>query len=103
MEEKRTPETIDYLVHEGIVVRQERHIKRLWILCIVIFAAFIATNAGWIIYESQWQDEVITQEIQQDSGQGGSNSYNGKIVGGDWNGEADDQDNSQEKNTEDGR
>lgn len=53
---------IPYYVHEGEMARQERHIKRLWILCIIIFMALIATNAGWIIYESQWEDIVMTQE-----------------------------------------
>lgn len=63
MEPRKAPETVDYFVHEGIVARQERHIKRLWILCIIIFLALIATNAGWIWYESQWEDQVITQDV----------------------------------------
>ena len=54
---------IPYYVHEGEVARQERHVRRLWILCIIMFIALIGTNAGWIWYESQWQDEVITQEV----------------------------------------
>ena len=83
---------IPYYVHEGEMARQERHIKRLWILCIIIFAALIGTNAGWLWYESQFEDQVITQEVSQDSGDGGSNSYVGRIVGGDYNGEADGQD-----------
>ena len=103
MEEQRTPEKIDYVVHEGIMVRQERHIKRLWILCIIIFAALVATNAWWIIYEAQWEDEVITQEIKQDSGEGGNNNFNGKLIGGDYNGEADDQADGEETQTENGR
>ena len=47
-------------VHEGVVARQERTIRRLWILCIVIFIAFIGTNIGWIYYEQQFVDEVTT-------------------------------------------
>lgn len=47
-------------VHEGVVARQERTIRRLWILCIIIFAALIGTNAGWMYYESQFEDEVTT-------------------------------------------
>lgn len=72
------PENIPYIVHEDQMVRQERTIKRLWILCIIIFLALICTNAGWIVYESQWEDQVITQEIKQDSGEGGNNTYNRK-------------------------
>ena len=92
MEEKRMPEKIDYIIHEGMMVRQERHIKRLWILCIIIFSALILTNAGWLWYESQWQDEVITQEVTQDSGDGGSNMM--RFVGGDYYGEAESTNNS---------
>lgn len=86
--------TVSYIVHEGAMARQERTIKRLWILCIIIFLALIGTNAGWIYYESQWQEETVTQEIQQDADGGGSNVYRGMI--GDYYGEAEDKDNSTE-------
>lgn len=91
--------TVSYIVHEGMMARQERTIKRLWILCIIIFLALIGTNAGWIYYESQFTDEVITQEVTQDSGDGGSNTYNGEIVGGDYYGEAEDKDYCTEADT----
>lgn len=77
MEEKTYPETIPYVVHEDHMCRMERTIKRLWILCIIIFVALIGTNAGWIIYESQYQDVVIT-ESQQDGA--GVNIISGKDV-----------------------
>lgn len=100
MEDNKTyPETIPYIVHEDHMVRQERTIRRLWILCIIIFIALVGTNAGWIVYESQWEDQVITQEIMQDSGEGGSNTYNGRMVGVD-NGEADDSTDDQNSETE---
>lgn len=60
-------ESVPYLVHEGILVRQERTIKRLWILCIIIFLAFVGSNAAWIYYESQWEVvETTTQEVKQE-------------------------------------
>lgn len=68
MEEQKAPESIPYFVHEGIMARQERHIKRLWILCLVIFLALVGTNAGWIIYEAQFEDVVMTQEATTDGG-----------------------------------
>lgn len=82
---------IPYYVHEEIMARMERQSKRLFILCIIIFSALIITNAAWLVYENQFEEEVITQEILQDSGIGGTNNYNGKIVGGDDYGEAEDQ------------
>ena len=96
--ESHTQANVPYFVHEAEMARQERTVKRLWILCIIMFLALVISNAGWIYYESQFQDEVITQEISQDSGEGGINTYNGKIVGGDDYGEAEDQDYGKEKN-----
>ena len=59
---------IPYIVHEGSVARMERTIKRLWVLCIVIFLALVLTNAGWIIYESSFEDIIITQEGRANNG-----------------------------------
>ena len=56
--------TVSYIVHEGMMARQERTIKRLWILCIIIFLALIGTNAGWIYYESQFEEVVLTQDAE---------------------------------------
>lgn len=64
MEDRQVP----YYVYEGEQARSERHIKRLWILCIIIFLALIGTNAGWIIYESRFEDIVITQDGKTDAG-----------------------------------
>lgn len=61
-------EQIPYYVHEGMMVRMERTIKRLWILCIIIFLAFVASNAAWIWYENQFIDEVTTIEASTDDG-----------------------------------
>ena len=58
----------DYSVHEGIMARQERNLRRVWVLCILLLVALIGTNAGWIIYESQWQDEVVTQDVDTGNG-----------------------------------
>lgn len=77
--------SIPYFAFEGELARQERHIKRLWILCIIIFAALILTNAGWIYYESQFE-EIVTTETTQDVTQDGTLSRN-IFIGGDYNGE----------------
>lgn len=67
MNGNRAPEFVPYLVHEGILVRLERTIKRLWILCIIIFLAFVGSNAAWLYYESQWETvETTTQEVKQE-------------------------------------
>lgn len=68
--EKKEP--VPYMAHETILARMERQTKRLWILCIIIFLAFVFSNAGWIWYESQFEDTVTTVTQDLDSGEGGN-------------------------------
>lgn len=83
MEDKSIP----YFAHEGMMVRMERTNHRLWILSIVLIVCLIVSNLAWILYESQFgYYEETTQEVTQDSGDGGVNRF----VGGDDYGETDD-------------
>lgn len=68
-------EQIPYYVHEGMMARMERTIKRLWILCIIIFLAFVASNAAWLYYESQLEVYETSQSVDQDidTGDGDAN------------------------------
>ena len=79
---------IPYIVHEGDMARQERTIKRLWILCILLIILLCGSNAAWFYHESQYEDVVTTtQEVIQDNDNGTNN-----FVGGDGvitNGKAD--------------
>lgn len=81
--------TVPYIAHEGMMVRMERTNHRLWILCIVLIIALIASNAAWIFYESQFEyyDEDVTQEVTQ-SAQSEGDAIN-RFVGGDAYGESD--------------
>lgn len=54
---------IPYFVHEGDMTRMERNNKRLWIVILVLIVALIGSNVGWLIYESQFAEEIITQEV----------------------------------------
>lgn len=42
---------ISFLEHEAASARLERTIKRLWILALSLFAAFVVSNAAWIFYK----------------------------------------------------
>lgn len=64
----KTREPISYFEHERIVAMMERTTKRLFILCIIIFAAFVGTNLGWVIYESSYTDVVLTETSQDGEG-----------------------------------
>ena len=74
--------TVPFYVHEGEMARQERHIKRLWILCIIIFVALIGTNAGWIVYESQFEDVSMTVTQDTPSGNNSFVGHDGDIIYG---------------------
>jgi hypothetical protein len=69
MDNRENAPQIPYSIHEGMMARQERTIRRLWILCIIIFIALIATNAGWIYYESQFITEEVTQDVDTGNGE----------------------------------
>lgn len=89
MEEEKA---IPFIAHEQMMVRMERTNHRLWILCIFLVIALIASNTAWVIYESQWEVvEETTTDVTQDSGDGGENRLN--IVGGDYYGETDSTNN----------
>ena len=68
--------TIPYIAHESEVARQERTIKRLWILTIVIFLAFVLSNGAWIVYESSYADTITTREAEQEGS--GTNIISGR-------------------------
>ena len=76
---------VPFIVHEGEVARLERVIKRLWIMCIIIFMACVISNGLWTYYSTQWE----TVEVSQDADNGVNN-----FIGSDGditNGKADDQ------------
>lgn len=62
MEEKNELIMIPYIAHESILTRQERQIKRMWILTLIIFLALVLTNAGWICYEAQYDTISYEQD-----------------------------------------
>lgn len=89
--------SIPFFVHENEMTRLERLNKRWFNAFLIAIIMLFVTNAGWIIYESQFESEVYTYELQQDSGEGGENTYtnNRIIVGGDYNGETKGENNGE--------
>ena len=63
-------DTISLVAHESAMARQERTIKRLFIIIILLIVLLVGTNAGWIWYESQFEDCVTTVEQDVDTGNG---------------------------------
>lgn len=66
--QKEETAMIPFFVHESAVNRLERMNRRLLILLLVIFIAFVGTNAYWIWFENQFEDTVVTQDV--DTGEG---------------------------------
>ena len=54
--------------YEILVAAMERQVKRLYILCIIIFIALVGSNVAWIMYENSFQDmsTLVTQEVSSD-------------------------------------
>jgi hypothetical protein len=73
--------TVPYIAHQSAAARQERQIRRMWIVVLVLIGALIGTNLAWIIYENSFEDCVITQEVEQDADNGTNNFVGGNIYG----------------------
>ena len=68
-ESKKEPtdiDPVDYRVHETALARLERINKRFFTLCLALFMALLVTNFGWLWYESQFEDVVMTQTVSSD-------------------------------------
>jgi hypothetical protein len=86
-EEKVVFSSASYERHEA---RHERREKRLvWIIALLILL-LVGSNAGWLIYESQFETVETTNEeyqIEQEAENGNNNSIinGGEIVNGETN------------------
>lgn len=54
--------------HEREMTRMETANRRMFIAFLIVLVMLFVTNAGWIVYESQFQDVVITQEAESSDG-----------------------------------
>ncbi len=87
-EATRDVESVPYIVHEGIMARSERIIKRLIIALLVVVVLLFASNMSWLHYISNC--DIQTYEYTQDGegvnlvGDGNGVTYNeptGKSAG----------------------
>lgn len=85
---------------EVVTAVLERTIRRLWILCIILIVLLAVTNGAWIWYESQFEDVVTTESVEQDVDSGDGNgdttiSGIGDIINGENTPKSDKNDNDQ--------
>ena len=72
--------THERIMQEMYSSSMERTIKRLWITIILLIVLLVGTNVAWIIYEAQFTDTEVTQEV--DTGNGSATvSGTGDIYG----------------------
>lgn len=89
----KQPEMVSRYAMEELSARQDIANRRSFVINIILIVLLVASWIGFFVYESQFEDQVITQEISQDT-DGGDNSYSGDIIGGDYYGETNDQNDS---------
>lgn len=73
---------ISQIAHESDMARMEQTVNRLWIALLVTITLLVASNAWWVWRESQFEDVVVTQEAEADTGNalvnnGGDLTYGG--------------------------
>ena len=77
---------IPFAVHESAMARAERHIKALIWVIVLLIVLLVGTNAGWLIYNSQFEvvEEATETIITQDNAEGYNNyiGNDGDIVNG---------------------
>lgn len=71
LNEQQKTASLPYYVHEGEMTRMERVNRRWFIAFLVVLVMLFATNAGWIVYESQFE----TYEVEQDIDTGIGSAY----------------------------
>ena len=72
-------EDVPYIVHEAELARAERSFKRLWAAIILLIVLLFGSNAGWLWYESQFEETATTIEAEADDG-GNAVANNNDIV-----------------------
>ena len=75
-----------YMMWESSHARAERTNKRLWVIVLVLIIALVGTNAGWLYYENQFEEVVVTQEIEASAD--GDSDINLNTIGGDYVGKS---------------
>ena len=67
--EGNKPKFISLYEHESEMARSEIGARRWMIAALIAFVALLATNCGWLVYESQFTKETTnTIEASSDSG-----------------------------------
>lgn len=59
---------VPFIVYEAEQARHERDKRRWFIIVLVLILLLFGSNAAWIAYESQFEDIVVTQDVDTGNG-----------------------------------
>ena len=62
MERQSKPDSVPYIVFEGEMARQERHVKRLWIALLAAITALVLTVGIFVWYLNQYDFTSYEQD-----------------------------------------
>lgn len=62
MERQGKPDSVPYIVFEGEMARQERHVKRLWIALLAAITALVLTVGIFVWYLNQYDFTSYEQD-----------------------------------------
>lgn len=77
---------VPYIVYEGAMARNERHIKRLVIALVITIIMIVVSNLAWLYVWNSYEYVGELSEVSVDSKDGGNANYignDGDIINGD--------------------
>lgn len=78
---------VPFAAYESEMARNERTVKRLVYVVVLLIVLLFGSNAAWLYYESQFETVETWEVIQENDG--GLNNYignDGDIINGETNG-----------------
>lgn len=66
MDEKKTPDNVPYIVHEGDMARLERSNRRLLIALAISVVVMLLNNIAWLVHDHV-ESRSTTQEYVNES------------------------------------
>lgn len=69
---------VPFVVHENLRAQMSAANARLVRVIVLLVVLLVASNFGWLLYESQFTVETTTTEIEQETDGGGDNYIVGR-------------------------
>ena len=81
----KKPSSVPYAVLEDFKETAKANSLKWFVICLVLIILLVGTNIGWMVYESQFEDTITTEEITVDAEDDGIANYignDGDIING---------------------